>query len=206
MYRRSYLILLCVGAVAAQLSAHVDLDYPSGGEVFSAGGTVIIQWTEAVPHDTENWDLFYSSDGGTTWDTVMIDVPYAFLNHNWSVPSKSTNQGMIRVRQDNPGRDYESTSGAFSIQTLLPVEMTGFRLTLHIPDQVGIAWSTHSEVNNERFDIEKSYDRENFMLVKTLPGAGFSSELLHYQYVDEVQLPGQYYYRIKAVSQAGEIE
>ncbi len=191
--------------ISSIVNAHVGLDYPSGGEVFSPGTTVGILWTELVPHDTENWDLFYSSDGGTTWDTIMMDIPYDTTMHHWTVPPEITTQGLVRVRQDNPGQDYESTSGVFTVEIFLAVELTDFDVA-RVGDEVQINWQTNTETGNEWFEIEKGFNPLHFSVLERLAGAGYSSVPLRYHFIDSAFRPGTIYYRIKSISSDGKAD
>ncbi len=98
-----------------QLKAHVELDYPQGGETFIVGQTVIIEWHVAIPHILLNWDLFYSSDEGVTWDTLQMNIPPDQLTFEWEIPDELTSQGKIRIWMDNDGQDYVDISGNFTI-------------------------------------------------------------------------------------------
>lgn len=66
-------------------------------------------------------------------------------------------------------------------------------------DVVDIRWITESEINNEKFIIERSVDARNFEQIKVVPGAGNSREPRHYFDVDAQPLPGISYYRLKQV-------
>ena len=97
------------------LQAHVELLYPQGGESFLANSTVEIEWFPSVPHNTENWDLLMSSDGGMTWDTLQADIHVDTLTYSWLVPGSASSETRIRVIQDNVGEDYDDQSANFSI-------------------------------------------------------------------------------------------
>ena len=97
------------------VNAHVALDYPTGGETFIVNEPLTIQWHVVVPHNTLNWDLFYSPDGGVTWDTIQLDIPTSQLSYNWVVPDQTTSQGRVRVIQDNADQNYLDISMDFTI-------------------------------------------------------------------------------------------
>ena len=97
------------------VNAHVALDYPIGGETFIVNEPLTIQWHVVVPHNTLNWDLFYSPDGGVTWDTIQLDIPTSQLSYNWVVPDQPTSQGRVRVIQDNADQNYLDISMDFTI-------------------------------------------------------------------------------------------
>lgn len=106
--------LMCI-ATSSAIKAHVVLDYPVGGETFTQGDTVNVQWHIAIPHDLQNWDLYFSDDGGVSWQVIELDLPPAQLNYLWVVPGIPTTQGRIKIYMDNSGTDYEDQSGDFTI-------------------------------------------------------------------------------------------
>lgn len=101
---------------AGTLLAHVELDNPLGGETFIVGQTVTIQWHIAIPHNTLNWDVLFSSDGGATWAFIQMDLPVGSLSYSWVVPDIITSQARVSVIQDNSGQDYQDESMNFTIQ------------------------------------------------------------------------------------------
>ncbi len=117
MRRRAFILFIGLSATLP-LRAHVDLNHPLGGESFNPGDKVHIIWTEVVKHNTLNWDLFFSVDGGSTWNILKEDIPLEELDYLWIVPDHSTNQAKIRIIQDNEGEDYESTSQNFNITSI----------------------------------------------------------------------------------------
>jgi len=113
--KKAVILILIGTSVMFRLSAHVDLTNPEGGETFDAGNQVTVSWVETVSHNTLNWDLLFSSDGGSSWDTIQADIPLETLRYTWTVPAISTVQGRIRIVQDNDNTDYYGTSDNFNI-------------------------------------------------------------------------------------------
>src|SRR5258706_920374 len=93
------IILALLQGFSFSLMAHVVLDYPKGGETFNGGQTVNIQWHITISHNTLNWDLYYSGDGGTTWTPIELELPAGDLNYQCDVPVNFTTQGRVRVIQ-----------------------------------------------------------------------------------------------------------
>ncbi len=77
-----------------------------------------------------------------------------------------------------------------------PVEFVAVKATL-VEQQVKISWSTASEVNNDYFTVEKSYDLNNFVSIGKVDGAGDSHVMQYYSLVDRQLKPGNIYYRIR---------
>lgn len=75
----------------------VDMILPDGGEVWSAGSARYIFWSS---HDTSGVDsvaLEYSTDAGSTWNTIF---PYTHVNpgyHLWTTPDVRTREALIRA-------------------------------------------------------------------------------------------------------------
>jgi len=101
--------------LVSSASNHVSLKYPRGGEAFTSGTTVIIEWQQDILHDTQNWDVYFSFDSGISWQQIRIDIPAPQRTHLWVVPDIPTSQGRIKVIQDNTRTDYEDWSAEFSI-------------------------------------------------------------------------------------------
>ncbi|MFQ6616014.1 MAG: T9SS type A sorting domain-containing protein [Fidelibacterota bacterium] len=95
---------------------HVDLIYPVGGETFEFGDKVNIQWQITIQHEQENWDLYFSPDGGVSWEVIESNLGPAETSYQWSVPQVETELARIRIYMDNVETDYDDISGDFTIR------------------------------------------------------------------------------------------
>jgi hypothetical protein len=77
----------------------------------------------------------------------------------------------------------------------LPIELLNFTAT-PTGTTVQVDWSTASERFNDHFTVERSADVLTWESVATVPGAGNSTQLLHYSTVDASPLSGTSYYRL----------
>lgn len=59
-----------------------------------------------------------------------------------------------------------------------------------------LSWTTATEQDNERFDVEKSLDGQLFTVIGTVKGNNNSTTLLNYQYTDYSAENGIAYYRL----------
>ena len=85
----------------------------------------------------------------------------------------------------------------------LPVELISFEAT-PLEKIIRLNWATASELNNMRFDIERSTDGINFEKIGAVAGAGNHRGTQNYTFDDENVTPGvQYYYRLKQVDISG---
>ena len=117
IYIKTFLtVFLLLTFLSGNSIAHVGLDYPVGGEKFTSGSTVTIEWHILIDHGSCNWDLYFSSNGGTSWEEIITDLPKTQLTYDWTVPNISTSAGRIKVVQDNlSGFDYDDKSGDFTV-------------------------------------------------------------------------------------------
>lgn len=75
-----------------------------------------------------------------------------------------------------------------------------------LSEKVKLNWVTATEINNDKFIIERSADGENFELVSEVKGAGNSREINSYNVVDATPLKGTSYYRLTQVDFNGASE
>jgi hypothetical protein len=86
----------------------------------------------------------------------------------------------------------------------LPVELTSFSATCNA-DFVQLNWTTGSELNSDKFIIESSRDLSTWNILGEVKSAGNSSQVTHYQFVDEFT-SGLTYYRLRQVDFDGKVE
>ena len=63
-------------------------------------------------------------------------------------------------------------------------------------DHVVVAWSVASQINNQRFEIQRSLDGIHFETVGIVPGAGTNKSYSAYDFLDFTNEKGKLYYRI----------
>lgn len=67
-----------------------------------------------------------------------------------------------------------------------------------------LSWTTLSESNNDRFEVQRSSNGRQFAALSQLPGAGNSSVNRGYEYFDPSPVFGRNFYRIKQVDLDGD--
>ncbi|WP_243409647.1 T9SS type A sorting domain-containing protein [Pontibacter virosus] len=85
----------------------------------------------------------------------------------------------------------------------LPVELVYFTATVR-NNQAHLEWLTASELDNDRFEIERSLNARSFEKVGTVKGKGTTSLETKYQYTDRTPVQGTVYYRLKQVDLDGQ--
>ena len=92
---------------------------------------------------------------------------------------------------------------AFSIWTpstpdiiVLPIKLTTFQVEKNGRSNL-LSWITMTEVNNDFFTLERSVDGKVFEFIESVNGAGSSSLINSYSYIDNYFLKEINYYRLK---------
>lgn len=79
---------------------------------------------------------------------------------------------------------------------VLPIELTQFEGHC-INNQITLIWQTATETNNKVFNIERSFDGVNFIVIGRVNGAGNSTNFINYSFVDNsLKSNANAYYRL----------
>lgn len=172
------------------------------GIVYTAG----TQYT--VPVNT----TLQAGTGYTITVTINSGTSAEFARGAWG---GGTNAGEISYAAATPGTnsfvnlqydayDYNvvttcATPACYSPPACaLPVEWADFTVA-KVNGQAHLNWSTFVEIDNDHFEVERSFDGENFTSIGRRAGHGNSSVVNTYSFVDGDALSGTVYYRIKQV-------
>ena len=146
--------------------------------------------------------LNYSNNSIQTIRPAFSDpaIPAAnsFIRPKWGIYRSLTTPSDLR--------DETMRFSDFSITELssLPVQITLFKATKQ-NNVVQLKWTTASEQNNLRFDIEKSIDGKTFLKIGSRDGMGTSNTLKEYYFNDDNPIFGINYYRLKQLDFDGKI-
>ena len=86
----------------------------------------------------------------------------------------------------------------FDKQVPLPITLLEFTARAYSKQSM-LNWITATEINNNRFEIERSSDAITFTRIGQVPGAVNSNIHLSYQFIDNNPFMGNNYYRLKQV-------
>lgn len=121
------------------------------------------------------------------------------LIHNLGLTAAQA--GPISATQTTPNK---STSEFSNCSIPLPVELISFWVVKNSEDKVIISWSTASEKNNNRFEVQRSIDGINFQTIQIIEGSENSTTILNYSTLDNDPLEGINYYRLLQVDNDGQ--
>jgi hypothetical protein len=163
-----------------------------------------------------------------TWMGIELNTPFAYD------PSKSlivgvgqcamvgtsgmrilqnalTNTGFRRVWSVGgcpftPYNGGDRSVANFGIDVVpVPVELISFSATTDSKN-VNLNWATATEINNSGFEIERRYDKTDWLKIGFVPGHGTTTEKQNYSYIDQNVNAGIYSYRLKQVDFDGTFE
>ncbi len=197
-------------------------------DLSTLNGPVLSFWTKYEIED--EWDcgkVQVSTDNGNSWVTLSGQYTSAASGKGTQTPSGSpiydasqntwvnemidlgaysTSQIKLRfeLKSDNSiNKDgwYLDDIGIFSY-AVVPVELTSF-VGIAIANTVVLNWATATETNNNGFEIEKSQDGHSWKNIGFITGAGTTSEIQNYNYIDNNPSNGINYYRLTQVDYDG---
>ena len=87
--------------------------------------------------------------------------------------------------------------------TPLPVTLLSFSGKVNGATNI-LSWITASEKNNRLFSIQCSHGEKGFKTIGVIDGAGNSSQLIHYSFVDNHPETGVNYYRLEQMDYNGQ--
>ncbi|MFK7809464.1 MAG: T9SS type A sorting domain-containing protein [Saprospiraceae bacterium] len=100
---------------------------------------------------------------------------------------------------------FKFTVGSGAPTTSLPVELIKFGVQ-DVNGKANLFWKTASEINSERYQIERSQDGNKFNKIGFVRILGDSETVKTYQYNDMAPTSGTNYYRLRIVDLDGSYE
>lgn len=130
-----------------------------------------------------------ASDEASLGNDVHISFWRDGTNSNWL---DSASKVMTKSGSDpySASRDIIAMNGTYYIgvgnsSSALPVELSRFDASWQVANEVALLeWETSSEINNERFEIERRADQGDWQVIAQVGGAGSSDASMYYSYTD----------------------
>ncbi|MBC7487205.1 MAG: T9SS type A sorting domain-containing protein [Cytophagaceae bacterium] len=131
------------------------------------------------------WD--FTNDG--TWDVTGNATP------TYDYGGAGTYTVKLEVTDNTCNQTFQQTKQIVVPTCTAPVELISF-IGIGNPSGADLLWKTAMELNNEYFDLQRSFDGINFISIAHIPGAGNSNNVLTYPYKDREVTSGLAYYRL----------
>ena len=187
----------------------------SGGDVSlnnSTNGDVFVTFRDVVPATTvapiipSNNDIYVqklnSSDGSISSPFNSYGLPVSTNNATLSsINTISDGNGGLIVAWSDSRNGTEIYASRMNADGTLPVKFSTIGAQLNSNQTVAITWKVASEINTEKYTIEKAGENGNFYSLGSLAAAKIGT----YTFTDLKPVLGNNYYRIKAVDFDGAI-
>jgi hypothetical protein len=154
---------------------------------------------------TLNWEA--QDEAGLNLNTFAVyrrnDAvsPWVALTPKAADFSQTTTTRTINI-VTNHFSDYTIGEG----NETLPVSLSFFKGVKTQEKEVTLSWATVSEINAQSFEVERSFDGNNFETIATIQAAGNSNSLKNYKWVDANLNASKVYYRLRQFDFDGKFE
>ncbi len=112
----------------------IVVTHPAGGEGFDPTSFEYIRWD--APEGTAPFKIEYSTDGGTSWNTILNTANASLRHLLWTtIPSTPTDQAKIRITR---GSVSGETPGTFTILR----QATNLQVASSCPDSLKLTWNS----------------------------------------------------------------
>lgn len=186
----------------------------------SAAGTGVIRWmfSSPVKSSTLRMNSVNSNDYGTisasggSGGTIslsglicmgvsgLVVGPLTVASAYGGVyfaPTSTGSYTMITLTNTGAQSGFVAACPTAITSAVLPIELLNFEAECYNSMSVKLKWKTITEHNNDYFTVERSQNGEAWETITTIKGAGNSTELLSYEYIDRNVPKGINYYRLK---------
>ncbi|HOH97572.1 MAG TPA: choice-of-anchor D domain-containing protein [Candidatus Cloacimonadota bacterium] len=121
----------------------LQLTSPNGGETLTSGTTHVIRWAQS---SITNVRLDYSTNGGSTWTTIVTSTPASALSYSWTVPSLISYNCLIRIRDTAVTEISDFSDSIFTIRTPIIVTTPNGGENMTVGSPYNISWTTSGDV------------------------------------------------------------
>lgn len=199
-------------------SGCLDTEHQSSWYVFQAqsNGNISLSITTSVDYDFAIWGpniscgslgapvrCSWAAGGGNTGlGNGANDNSEGAGGNRWVAPLPVTAGQQYIMLIDNFTAnstpftlDFSSSTASLNC-SLLPIELVSFTAAKNNNYNL-IQWTTASQINNDYFTIEKSYNGVDWTELTIIDGAGTSTQKMDYEFKDYAFFEGIVYYRLK---------
>jgi hypothetical protein len=159
--------------------------------------------------------LYYSNsmNGGETWLpnkrlSDFFDPHVGWPNQNKMgdyFDMESVNDGVHLAWAATFNGEQDVYYSFITDTSMIPVELLSFTAASN-GKEVILNWSTATELNNQLFEVQRSFEGSDFASVGFVNGKGTTTERQDYTYKDKILTDGKYSYRLKQIDYLGRYE
>lgn len=185
---------------------------PGGLNVTGNQASLTLSWTAATdvttPQSALSYNLFLVDQSGKWFYYPLADTTSGKLklqklgnvnlNLGWVVkglPAGTYRWGVQAIDNSFMGSTFARSTFTINADGSLPVILKSFVANAE-GKKARIEWSTASEQNNDRFEIQRSSDGNKFFHLATVKGNGTTSSANNYTVYDNNPSAGRNYYQL----------
>jgi hypothetical protein len=202
-------------------SRSLTLPDPSGSDLARVSQrryfTLTPYGTDVIPVVTQpqgflgNVTLSYGADDGVATPTAasLVIAKRADATQPWYNTGRQSYTGTVSAGTVTSGdfrffSDFALGSTDPTVATNpLPVQLAAFTAIRRPSGSIALTWTTASEANSARFELQRSVDSRTFALVANVPAQGYSTVARTYAALDGAAPAGPLYYRLRLVDADG---
>ncbi|MBS1559153.1 MAG: T9SS type A sorting domain-containing protein [Bacteroidetes bacterium] len=155
-------------------------------------GSAIVNYTN---------ELIYGAAIGGTMGAIVKGTTFtsAANNNSNQVEYKNVTTAGTYNADFSSGGNGTAVADMATFRTttsVLPIKLLNF-YAFKNNGMIDLQWETATEINNDYFEVLRSADGMNWVVISKIKGAGNSKEIKKYSYLDTSPNFGQNYYRLK---------
>ena len=133
------------------INVPITVTSPNGGETLTPFTNHTITWNAQGTSNTYN--ISYSTNNGSIWNTIASNVNAPGATYNWSVPNTPSTNCLVRVTDYVTGCMTDRSNSTFTIQPLSPL-MTypNGGEVLNVGQAINITWNQNTFYNTVRLE------------------------------------------------------
>ncbi|MBK0384072.1 T9SS type A sorting domain-containing protein [Pedobacter sp. SD-b] len=188
----------------------VFVDLASSGPLASTTNSISVKLVYRPNDPTNNWQFNVKQNSSAAFeDPETVDYSMggvtATFNDNTYTGTPLLGFGLLATRQNNASAVVINADNLkIATDATLPIKLTSFTGN-YLNNGVNLKWETASELNTDKFEIERLEDG-SFKFLGTVKASGNSSSSKTYSYIDRNPLSGTNYYRLKTIDKDGSFE
>jgi hypothetical protein len=178
---RYYNVVAEAGGSSVLREATIRLSYDLVEDQITPGNTGLLRVAMADPADNSKWKNIGGSGSGAN----ITSVPFTSF----------------------PFGDFTLATDANTPVNVnpLPVELSSFAAQRQPSKAVSVRWTTASEKNSDRFEVQRSLNGTDFVTIATAKAQGSTTQTTAYAALDQTAPAAQLYYRLKQVDLDGTV-
>lgn len=96
----------------------LDMNNPQGGENIAGNSEFVINWDYDI---VTNVKIEFSSDNGSTWETISSSTPASDMEYTWTVPNIDADECYVRLSVAGQAELFTQNADPFSVYEVVGV-------------------------------------------------------------------------------------